>query len=205
MNDQSDTRDQILTAARARITHYGYAKTTMAEIASDCAMSVGNIYRFFGSKLDIAEALARKANLVLHQKSAALVRGEGTAPEKLHAIHQTALKETFRKLDHEPKLVEVADILSRQRPDYTDEELAQERVFIAQILEQGVNEGHFAPIENPAWLAGVLQSATMKFRFPQMFSPLPLAKLEAELRGILEIVVSGLAVPDSTSPDTENE
>lgn len=205
MNDQSDTRDQILTAARARITHYGYAKTTMAEIASDCAMSVGNIYRFFGSKLDIAEALARKANLVLHQKSAALVRGEGTAPEKLHAIHQTALKETFRKLDHEPKLVEVADILSRQRPDYTDEELAQERVFIAQILEQGVNEGHFAPIENPAWLAGVLQSATMKFRFPQMFSPLPLAKLEAELRGILEIVVSGLAVPDNTSPDTENE
>ena len=205
MNDQSDTRDQILTAARARITHYGYAKTTMAEIASDCAMSVGNIYRFFGSKLDIAEALARKANLVLHQKSAALVRGEGTAPEKLHAIHQTALKETFRKLDQEPKLVEVADILSRQRPDYTDEELAQERVFIAQILEQGVNEGHFAPIENPAWLAGVLQSATMKFRFPQMFSPLPLAKLEAELRGILEIVVSGLAVPDSTSPDTENE
>lgn len=205
MNDQSDTRDQILTAARARITHYGYAKTTMAEIASDCAMSVGNIYRFFGSKLDIAEALARKANLVLHQKSAALVRGEGTAPEKLHAIHQTALKETFRKLDQEPKLVEVADILSRQRPDYTDEELAQERVFIAQILEQGVNEGHFAPIENPAWLAGVLQSATMKFRFPQMFSPLPLAKLEAELRGILEIVVSGLAVPDNTSPDTENE
>ncbi|MGB0262170.1 MAG: TetR/AcrR family transcriptional regulator [Henriciella sp.] len=205
MNDQSDTRDQILTAARARITHYGYAKTTMAEIASDCAMSVGNIYRFFGSKLDIAEALARKANLVLHQKSAALVRGEGTAPEKLHAIHQTALKETFRKLDHEPKLVEVADILSRQRPDYTDEELAQERVFIAQILEQGVNEGHFAPIENPAWLAGVLQSATMKFRFPQMFSPLPLAKLEAELRGILDIVVSGLAVPDNTSPDTENE
>lgn len=205
MNDQSDTRDQILTAARARITHYGYAKTTMAEIASDCAMSVGNIYRFFGSKLDIAEALARKANLVLHQKSAALVRGEGTAPEKLHAIHQTALKETFRKLDHEPKLVEVADILSRQRPDYTDAELAQERVFIAQILEQGVNEGHFAPIENPAWLAGVLQSATMKFRFPQMFSPLPLAKLEAELRGILEIVLSGLAVPDNTSPDTENE
>ncbi|CAI8367127.1 MAG: TetR family transcriptional regulator [Hyphomonadaceae bacterium] len=205
MNDQSDTRDQILTAARARITHYGYAKTTMAEIASDCAMSVGNIYRFFGSKLDIAEALARKANLVLHQKSAALVRGEGTAPEKLHAIHQTALKETFRKLDHEPKLVEVADILSRQRPDYTDAELAQEQVFIAQILEQGVNEGHFAPIENPAWLAGVLQSATMKFRFPQMFSPLPLAKLEAELRGILEIVLSGLAVPDNTSPDTENE
>ena len=115
MNDQSDTRDQILTAARARITHYGYAKTTMAEIASDCAMSVGNIYRFFGSKLDIAEALARKANLVLHQKSAALVRGEGTAPEKLHAIHQTALKETFRKLDHEPKLVATTARLYRRR------------------------------------------------------------------------------------------
>lgn len=205
MNDQSDTRDQILAAARARITHYGYAKTTMAEIASDCAMSVGNIYRFFSSKLDIAEALARKANLPLHQKSAALVRAAGSAPEKLHAIHQTALQETFRKLDQEPKLVEVADILSRQRPEYTDEELAQERVFIAQILEQGVSEGHFAPIEDPARLADMLQSATMKFRFPQMFSPLPLPKLETELRGILDIVISGLAVPIKASPGTNNE
>ena len=43
-----------------RIKHYGYGKTTMAEIAADCDMSPGNIYRFFEAKIDIAEAMARK-------------------------------------------------------------------------------------------------------------------------------------------------
>ena len=62
MNEKIDTREQILQAAMDRIKHYGYAKTTMAEIARDCDMSAGNIYRFFASKIDIAEAMARKLN-----------------------------------------------------------------------------------------------------------------------------------------------
>ena len=57
MNDKIDTREQILHAAMDRIKHYGYGKTTMAEIARDCDMSAGNIYRFFASKIDIAEAI----------------------------------------------------------------------------------------------------------------------------------------------------
>ena len=60
MDEKSATRDRILHAAMTRIKHYGYGKTTMAEIAADCDMSPGNIYRFFEAKIDIAEAMARK-------------------------------------------------------------------------------------------------------------------------------------------------
>ena len=62
MSQTDDTRTMILHAAVERILHYGYSKTTMAEIARDCNMSAGNIYRFFASKLDIAEAMAHKFN-----------------------------------------------------------------------------------------------------------------------------------------------
>ncbi|MFN9357805.1 MAG: TetR/AcrR family transcriptional regulator, partial [Alphaproteobacteria bacterium] len=54
-------RGNILEAARKRFLHYGYAKTTMAEIASDCSMSPGNLYRYFPGKLDIAEAICTEA------------------------------------------------------------------------------------------------------------------------------------------------
>ncbi len=57
MDEKSATRDRILQAAMTRIKHYGYGKTTMAEIAADCDMSPGNIYRFFEAKIDIAEAI----------------------------------------------------------------------------------------------------------------------------------------------------
>ena len=63
MSEKTDTRQQILDAAFQRIMHYGYAKTTMAEIARDCCMSAGNIYRFFASKIDIAEAMAEIGHL----------------------------------------------------------------------------------------------------------------------------------------------
>ena len=48
---KSKTREQILDAAMNRIKHYGYGKTTMSEIAGDCGMSAGNIYRFFIKKM----------------------------------------------------------------------------------------------------------------------------------------------------------
>src|SRR5665213_3314071 len=58
MAEKEDIREQIVLAAKKRFSHFGYAKTTMAEVATDCAMSPGNLYRFYPGKLDIAEAIA---------------------------------------------------------------------------------------------------------------------------------------------------
>ncbi|MEL7109479.1 MAG: TetR/AcrR family transcriptional regulator [Pseudomonadota bacterium] len=195
MNEKLDTREQILQAAMDRIMHYGYAKTTMAEIARDCGMSAGNIYRFFASKIDIAEAMARKLNTEIAAKSAALVRGPGTATEKMLRFHHNALTTTFEKLDKDAKILEVAEVLSSERPTFANEEMAQERVYLVQILEQGIAEGEFAPMQNPNFIAEMMQSATMKFRYPQLFSRLTLPKLERELQGVMDIILAGLSVP----------
>ena len=58
MSEKESIREQIVDAAKKRFSHFGYAKTTMAEVATDCSMSPGNLYRFFPGKLDIAEAIA---------------------------------------------------------------------------------------------------------------------------------------------------
>ncbi|MEM1390239.1 MAG: TetR/AcrR family transcriptional regulator [Pseudomonadota bacterium] len=195
MNDKTDTRQQILDAAMDRILHYGYAKTTMSEIAGDCGMSAGNIYRFFASKLDIAEAMARKYNMEINSANAALVRNAGNAPEKMRQFHHIALHETFAKLDKDAKILEVAEILARERPTFANEELAQERVYLVQILKQGIKEGAFAPVENANYTAEMMQAATMKFRYPQLWSRLTLPELERELEGVLDITLAGLTVP----------
>ncbi|MEM8616519.1 MAG: TetR/AcrR family transcriptional regulator, partial [Pseudomonadota bacterium] len=158
MNDKIDTRQQILDAAMERIMHYGYGKTTMAEIAKDCGMSAGNIYRFFASKIDIAEAMARKLNMEINAANAALIRGPGTAPDKLRNFHFQALRTTYQKLDGDAKVLEVAEVLSHERPMFANEELAQERVYLVQILEQGIDEGTFAPMPNPNFIAEMVQA-----------------------------------------------
>ena len=49
-------RARILEVARRRFSHYGYDKTTMAEIAEDAGMAVGTLYLFFKNKQDIVMA-----------------------------------------------------------------------------------------------------------------------------------------------------
>ncbi|GAB5459791.1 MAG: TetR/AcrR family transcriptional regulator [Henriciella sp.] len=195
MDNKVDTRQKILDAAVQRIMHYGYGKTTMAEIARDCQMSAGNIYRFFASKIDIAEAMARKLNTEINQVSAALVRSEGSAIEKMRQYHMKALHTTFAKLDSDAKVLEVAEVLAQERPNFANEELAQERVYLVQILEQGIAAGEFATVEDTNYTAEMMQSATMKFRYPQLWSRLTLPKLERELNGVMDMLLAGLSVP----------
>ncbi len=192
MTTKTDTRERILEAAMERILHYGYAKTTMSEIARDCDMSAGNIYRFFASKLDIAEAMARKFNLEIYQEYARIARADRPAAERLLNFFSYGMETTFSKLDSDAKILEVAEVLSVDRPLFANEELAQERIYLVEILEDGVARGEFAPIKDPAQTAEMLQVAIMKFRYPQLFSRLTLPKLRRELNGVAEILLSAL-------------
>ncbi|MAK60955.1 MAG: TetR family transcriptional regulator [Ponticaulis sp.] len=198
MNEQVQTRDLILKAAVDRILHYGYSKTTMAEIARDCDMSAGNIYRFFNSKLDIAEAMARQKSAMIFQVFAEISRRshEG-ALFRLSEFFTKRLQRTFEVLEKNDKILEIAEVLGKERPEYVNEQLAQERVYIARILEQGVDSGEIRPLEDPAFTAEMLQTALMKFEYPQLWSNLTLAKLEQEFEGVMDLLRLALENPNT--------
>jgi AcrR family transcriptional regulator len=192
--EKIDTRDSILKAAAERILHYGYGKTTMSEIAADCGMSAGNIYRFFPSKIDIAEAMTRRFSAESHQTYAAIIRDPARTPfQKLQDFFTYRLERTFNMFDRNPKLVELAEIMGHERPAFLMEELHQERLAIAAILAEGEQKGDFAPVESAEFTAEIIQCAAMKFRFPQIWSKLPLKDLRHELEGVMKLIMNGLA------------
>jgi AcrR family transcriptional regulator len=198
MNETTDTREQILDAAMERIHHYGYGKTTMSEIARDCSMSAGNIYRFFASKIDIAEAMARKFNAKVFEDYAAIARKKTLASSRLREFFELSLERTFKAIEEDAKILEVANVLKQERPLYFNEQMAQERVYLVQILNDGVQAGEFRPLERPEETAEFMQSALMKFRFPQLFSALSLPKLQRELGGVLDLLLASLSCGAST-------
>ena len=55
-----DIKGLILEKALDRFVQYGFGKTTMVEIAKDCGMSAGNLYRYFESKFDIGVGVAQE-------------------------------------------------------------------------------------------------------------------------------------------------
>ena len=204
MSDKSKTREQILDAAMNRIKHYGYGKTTMSEIARDCDMSAGNIYRFFASKLDIAEAMARQFNAELYQSYSEIARSDAPPAQRLRKVFHYSLDQTFDAIEREAKILEVAEVLGEERPLFMNEGLAQERIYLCTILEDGVDRGDFAPIEDCNYTAEMIQSALMKYRFPQLFSRLTLPKLRRELNGVLDIIIAGLQKGIEKTPETEH-
>jgi AcrR family transcriptional regulator len=189
-----DTREVILNAAVQRIMHYGYGKTTMSEIARDCNMSAGNIYRFFASKLDIAEAMARKFNLEFLDQYAAITRKPLPAAERMREFFHFSLMQTYNAIAEDAKILEVANVLKMERPLVFNEQLAQERVYLNKLIEDGIAAGAFRPVDNIDTTTEFMQSALMKYRFPQLFSMLTLPKLQRELDGVMDLLLAGLSV-----------
>jgi AcrR family transcriptional regulator len=187
-----DVRGQILAAAKKRFFHYGYGKTTMAELAQDCNMSAGNLYRFFASKLDIAEAIATDAEDQQMEFFADLARRQDLSPtERLREFLFLELRRTYNMLEMHPKVIEMAAIISRERPTFSNRRLAIMRALLAEVLSAGNAAGEFK-IDDVVFTAEMIQSATMKFHYPQLFTRLTLDKLERELAGVFELLVRGL-------------
>lgn len=205
MDEKAHTRERILHAAMTRIKHYGYGKTTMAEIASDCGMSPGNIYRFFEAKIDIAEAMARRHYAEQQLEIAAVARRKDLKPDqRLREIFMRRMQDNYNLVAENAKILEVAEVLHDERPIFANEQLAQERVVLSALLEEGAEKGVFA-VDDPDFIAEMLQSATAKFSFPQLFSQLTLPKLERELNGVLDLLLNGLYARGKPTVSTVDE
>jgi AcrR family transcriptional regulator len=193
MDEKQETSLQILEAASKRFTHYGYNKTAMAEIARDLKMSTGNLYRFFVSKLDIAQAIATSYGDREHEVLMEVVKSEGTATERLSKLAHTVLTETFNHIAESNKVFEMAQAIISQRPEFANQRLAKERGLIISILNDGITSGEFRPLDDVEWTAEVLQCATMKYRYPQIHHCYNLEYLRKELDGVIYHLLHGLA------------
>jgi AcrR family transcriptional regulator len=192
--EKADPRVTILKAAADRILHYGYNKTTMSEIAADCGMSAGNIYRFYPSKIDIAEAMTREFGNASRTAYEEIIRDAArSATKKMQDFFIARLERTFRVFEMHPKLMELAEIMGRERPEYLAEEHAQERMQIERILDEGRKSGDFALPTDLTITADLVQCAMMKFRIPQLWTTEQLDALKPELEGVLNLIFTGLS------------
>jgi AcrR family transcriptional regulator len=192
MDEKTQIRDRILNAAMARIRHYGYGKTTMAEIASDCEMSPGNIYRFFESKIDIAEAMARRVATEENIAISAIARRKDLSiEERLRRIFLERVRIVHNQLSSDPKTLEMAEVLGRERPLYFREMLGNEVIILSALVAEGMEQGLFEP-GDPNEKAEMLQLALTRFSSARMLFMSDLPSLERRLQSLLDLIFHGL-------------
>lgn len=185
-------RDQILDAANERFRHYGYGKTTMAEVARDCGMSAANLYRYFESKQDIGAALACRC---FADKEAALRRiteqSERPAGDRLRDFVVELVNFTQAQCSDQPRIDEMVTALSAERPDLVALQLKMKRTLVLQLLAEGNAAGEFVVRDLDAAADAVL-AATVLFDYPPFARLYSLAIFQRRAREVGDLLLQGL-------------
>ncbi|MER2606388.1 MAG: TetR/AcrR family transcriptional regulator [Siculibacillus sp.] len=143
-DDRPDTRHRILDVADRLFRHYGYDKTTVADIARELSMSSANVYRFFGSKLEIVEAIARAMFAERHRINLEILASEGAPSERLHRLLVENHRQSVLTLTCDRKVHDMVEIAMAQQWPAIEAHLAQFADVIEELIHQGVAAGEFA-------------------------------------------------------------
>jgi TetR/AcrR family fatty acid metabolism transcriptional regulator len=172
---ETERRRRILQAARHRLEHYGYEKTTMAEIAADAGMAVGSLYLHFRSKEDLLVAFAEDCQeryLRALERIASSDAPPSARLRELVRLRSLAIKEQLEATPHG------GDVLLRMmRSGHACCRRMEERELgmIESILREGAARGEFQ-VDDPAQTARVLRAA-----FAGCMPPLSLGRPAGEV------------------------
>jgi AcrR family transcriptional regulator len=191
---QSDeTAKAILDAASRRFLHYGYGKTTMSEIAVDCNMSPGNLYRYFPSKLDIAEAFVRRLRTEHLEELRAAVAAPGlSTADRLRTYFRTKLRLAYERFHERPKAYELSQEILKERASFATEWEAAEARIIEEILDRGAVAGDLV-LTNRIRAARLLQDVFFRFTTSAIFFEGDYQGLAGELDDVMDLVLDGFA------------
>ena len=97
------------------------------------------------------------------------------------------------------RALELARVIAAERPGFADWMAECERKIMVELMEEAEARGEFS-VSDKNFTAETIQSATLKFRVPQLWSELSLAALERELDGVLTLLLQGLSGQRVLSP-----
>lgn len=187
-----DVRVRVLEVSRHRFGHYGYGKTTMAEIAKDCGMSAANLYRFFENKQDIAAGLANQCFAEDEGKlRAALRRADLGVVEKLELFVLETLRHTYEQWSTQPKMNELVQSMSSERADLMLAHRKNKQSMLSELLVQGAAAGDF-DVADPATSADAILFAITVFDAPFFMHLQSEDEWMAIARNVAQLLIRGV-------------
>lgn len=187
-----DVRRQILEAAFKRFGHYGYNKTTMAEIADDAGMSAANLYRYFENKQEIAAACANRCICQQIDLLRDAVREPKlSATEQLQNYVKTMLEDCHDTFSNKTKINEVVTFITNERTDLVHQKIEAQQALIAEILAHGIQTGEFE-VQDVIATARAVHSALVVFGVPLFMSLYSLEEFRNKAHGVVTLLIDGL-------------
>ncbi len=182
----------ILDKAVERFVRYGFGKTTMVEIAKDCGMSAGNLYRYFESKFDIGVGVAHLYIIRAEEILREVVQRPGLNPtQRLQAFVLEKLRFMHTHIIEQPNVQDLVDYILEERWDLVLAHRDVQNSLMSEILSEGNRTGDFK-VADVVQTANAIYSMTTKFRLPHFIKNVTLEELEQEATAVVALMIKGL-------------
>ena len=187
-----EIKSLILEKAIDRFVRYGFGKTTMVEIAKDCGMSAGNLYRYFESKFDIGVGVAQ----IYISKAEQILKDVLQLPclkpaQRLEAFVLEKLRFMHSHIIEQPNVQDLVNYILDERWDLVERHRDAQNALMSEILSEGNRAGEFK-VADVAQTANAIYAMTTKFRLPHFIKNVTLEELEQEAKGVVVLMIQGL-------------
>jgi AcrR family transcriptional regulator len=158
---------RILDAAERLFRHYGYSKTTVADIARDLGMSPANVYRFFASKVDIHQAICGRMLAASYQQAFDICHLPVSASDRLGRFVRGQYQMTLETMLDQEKVHEMVIVAIERDWHVIEKHIDSIHALIADVIREGIADGEF--VEQDADVASrCFGAATINLCHPQM-------------------------------------
>ena len=187
-------RDQIVKAAHEYFAHYGYAKTTVTDLAREIGFSKAYIYRFFESKQAIGEAVCA---MTLGRIDALLMEiatdTQGTATNRLRALYRCLADKGIELFFKERKLHDLVLAAVEARWSSVMQHKAAMIEAVRRIVVDGRASGEFerkTPLDE---ICTAVFETLEPFAHPMLLELKEPEELEASVVAVSNLVLRSLA------------
>jgi AcrR family transcriptional regulator len=136
-------RDQIVDAARAHFSRFGYSKTTVADLAKAIGFSKAYIYKFFDSKQAIGQAICVQClERIVAAGEAGMAEGK-TASEKFRRFFNGIILKSAELVFEEELLYDIAAHAAEERWPSVVAYLDRAETLVKEIILLGRETGEF--------------------------------------------------------------
>jgi AcrR family transcriptional regulator len=197
------TAERILEAAEDALRRYGPAKANVVDVARALGVSHGSVYRHFGSKAALRDAVTERWLSEISQPLEAVVAGRGTPPARLRRWLDRLVQAKRRKALDDRELFATYIELTADAREVVKAHVETLIDQLARIIAEGVAQGEFSA-PDPRAAARAVFDATSRFHNPAHAAEWSDPQIDNAYAGVRSLVLRGLAAPRASPQADQN-
>ena len=200
-----DTRSRIVATAEHLFRVYGYQKTTVADIAKELKMSPANVYRFFQSKKELTEAVARLLMGGVEAAAAAIAAQEDEpAASRLRRLIAEVSRMNAERYVADNKMHEMCAVAMTEAWPLVEAHIEYMRSLLERIIADGIASGEFRTGDAKIF-AQCVHKAIIVLCHPLMIAECGSEQTSALLGPMSDFVVAALRAHADAEPGSRTK